>query len=123
MNAKSVRDILASLDGKVFETREAVEDAVFPMWAKLSAVFHGEGHRDLVDRLVSARWVEFIQGKWKFFLPAEEKFPVTPATTSCTPPELDLNTTTDPHAAKNNAMAAVLRDDYKEAIRILTTLL
>lgn len=74
MNAKSVRDILASLDGKVYETREAVEDAVFPMWAKLSAVFHGEGHRDLVDRLINARWLEFIQGKWKFFLPAEEKF-------------------------------------------------
>ena len=74
MNAKSVRDILASLDGKVFETREAVEDAVFPMWAKLSTVFHGEGHRDLVDRLVSARWLEYIQCKWKFFLPAEEKF-------------------------------------------------
>lgn len=76
MNAKSVRDILATLDGKVYETREAVEDAVFPMWAKLSTVFHGEGHRDLVDRLVSARWLEYIQGKWKFFLPAEEKFAV-----------------------------------------------
>lgn len=69
MNAKVVRDILAPLDGQSFESREDVETAVFPLWAKSPTVLAGEGHRDLVDRLIRARWVDFVQGKWKFFLP------------------------------------------------------
>lgn len=82
-NAKLVRDAIASLDGKTFASKQEVEDAIFPMWAKLSIVFHGEGHRDLVDRLINARWLEPLgAGKgWKFYLPAPEKFVVPAAET------------------------------------------
>jgi len=122
MKSKGVRDALASLDGMVFASKEAVEDAIFPLYGKLQEYFHGEGHRDLVDRLINARWLEVEKGKWKLTLPAPEKFgtPATPApettTAFATPPQ-------ETGIAKNNAMAAILRDDYKEAIRILTTLL
>jgi len=126
MKSKRVRDAIASLDGMSFNCREAVEDAIFPLYSPLTEVFHGEGHRDLVDRLIRTRWLEVVQGKWTLTLPSLDKFP-TPAE------ELSLNSgpeqppvaviPQDTGIAKNNAMAAILRDDYKEAIRILATLL
>src|SRR5277367_5689127 len=74
MNAKIVRDAIAHLDGKVFECKQEIEDAVFPVFGKLQSMFTGEGHRDLVDRLIRARWVE-VEGKnWKVTLPALKKF-------------------------------------------------
>ena len=131
MNAKKVRDALASLDGKLFESKEAVENAVFPLFSPLTALFHGEGHRDLVDRLISARWLEVVKGKWVLSLPPVEKF--TPAVSPTTQPTEAFDTApgqspytvggVQKSASKNDAMAAILRDDYKEAIRILTTLL
>jgi hypothetical protein len=76
MNAKVVRDALVSLDGKSFNSREEAENAIYPLYAqaKLTAMFTGEGHRDLFDRLERARWVENLKGKWTFTLPPEEKF-------------------------------------------------
>ena len=134
MNAKIVRDALASLDGKVFDCKQDIEDAVFPLYNSLTSVFHGEGHRDLVDRLIRARWLEVVNGKWTLSLPPIEKFTIyDPSTGAIATPDTDaevaldmklLRTRTEIAAAnKNEAMAAILHDDYKEAIRILATLL
>jgi len=125
MKSKIIRDALVSLDGMFFDSKEDVENAVYPLFRKLQEFFQGEGHRDLVDRLINARWLEVVKGKWLLTLPAPEKFP---SATSSTPEPTTAFTTgqtapQEPGIAKNNAMAAILRDDYKEAIRILTTLL
>ena len=78
MNVKVVRDALASLDGKSFDSREDAENAVYVPFAKakLHAMFTGEGHRDLFDRLERALWVKRSPGtnKWTFTLPSEDKF-------------------------------------------------
>jgi len=124
-NAKLVRDAIASLDGKIFATKQEVEDAIYPLWAKLSIVFHGEGHRDLVDRLISARWLEALgAGKgWKFFLPAPEKFatpvpdetatekvaapaepPILPAARTFKVQDVSLNLTADAPPTKEVAL-------------------
>jgi hypothetical protein len=77
MNAKLVRDALASLDGQSFNSREEAEDAIYIPYSKagLHAVFTGEGHRDLFDRLERTGWVRRQAGtnKWIFALPTEDK--------------------------------------------------
>jgi hypothetical protein len=72
MNARNIRDAIASLDQKSFNTREEAEDALYPLFAKakLSSVFQGEGHRDLFDRLIRVGWVENTKGKWVYSLPS-----------------------------------------------------
>jgi hypothetical protein len=122
MKSKRVRDALVALDGQSFNCREAIEDAIFPLFAPLQEVFPGESHRDLVDRLIRARWLEVAKGNWQLTLPDPNKFPGIIESESAiesqpTTPAYDVS------MGKNNAMAAILRDDYKEAIRILTTLL
>lgn len=74
MNSKIVRDALASLDGKKWKTREDVEDSIFPLFGPLTAIFNGESYRDLVDRLIRARWLEYVKGEWNLVLPTIEKF-------------------------------------------------
>jgi hypothetical protein len=121
MKSKRVRDALISLDGNSFNCREAVEDAIFPLFSQLQEVFPGESHRDLVDRLIRSRWLEVAKGNWQLTLPDASKFPGIIEAES--PIETPLTPAYDVSMGKNNAMAAILRDDYKEAIRILTTLL
>jgi hypothetical protein len=128
MNSKLVRDALASLDNAVFTTKEAVEDAVYPLFSPLQALFQGEGHRDLVDRLLRARWLEFVRGKgWILTLPAIEKFNMTLPLSSTVPPEANAFETKsqsiDPATERERAIAAILQGNYKDAIRILTILL
>jgi hypothetical protein len=127
MKSKNVRDALASLDGKFFDTKEDIEDAIFPLFGKLQDFFHGEGHRDLVDRLINAKWLEVVKGKWQLTLPAPEKF-ATPGFTETPKDQLiigDQAFDAQPafKIAIKNAMTAILLGDDKEAIRILTTLL
>jgi hypothetical protein len=93
MNSKIVRDALASLDQKSFNSREEAEDALYVLYAKakLTSVFQGEGHRDLFDRLERARWVENVKGKWVYSLPSLEKFQVAQpeqVTTTNSPDEI-----------------------------------
>jgi hypothetical protein len=128
MKSKRVRDALASLDGMVFNSKEAIEDAIFPLFSKLQDMFHGEGHRDLVDRLINAKWLEVVKGKWQLTLPAPEKFGTEPAIVDDgTKPEPGDTPAFDTQpafkAAIKNAMTAILLGDDKEAIRILTKLL
>ena len=123
MKSKNVRDALASLDGKFFETKEAVEDAIFPLFGKLQEFFHGEGHRDLVDRLINARWLEVVKGKWQLTLPTPEKFTMPVDTQTPEPITSAFDTQPAFKTAIRNALTAILLGDDKEAIRILTKLL
>ena len=119
MNSKLVRDALVSLDGSVFATKEAVEDAVFPLYGPLQPLFQGEGHRDLVDRLERARWLTFVKGKgWMLDLPPIEKY-------NNVVPEMEqpVAATAQPTSKPSEAINAILDGNYKEAIRILTALL
>lgn len=124
MKSKKVRDALISLDGKIFDCKEDVENAVYPLFSSLTSLFHGEGHRDLVDRLINARWLEVVKGKWHLSLPPEDKFQTASV-------HLDIDKDPEPSERKidinvitnEDAISAILRHDYKEAIRILTTLL
>ena len=122
MKSKRVRDALISLDGNSFNCREAVEDAIFPLFSPLQEVFPGESHRDLVDRLIRSRWLEVAKGNWQLTLPDPSKFPGLVEAEAETI-EAPATPAYDVSMGKNNAMAAILRDDYKEAIHILTTLL
>lgn len=128
MNAKIVRDTIAHLDGKIFECRQDIEDAVFPVFGKLQSMFTGEGHRDLVDRLIRARWIE-VEGKnWKVTLPVASKFaPVEDAKPvneqEFQSPE-DQDSEDPPLPSEcTQAIYAIYRKDYALAIRLLSSLL
>ena len=138
MKSKKVRDALVSLDGKSFDSKEDVENAVYPLFSSLTTIFHGEGHRDLVDRLIAARWLEVVNGKWNLSLPPEDKFQTVSVhrDIDVAKEELSANSVlNNPRfeddkrnqqanpKTKDDAISAILRHDYKEAIHILTTLL
>ena len=121
MKSKKVRDALVSLDGKSFDSKEDIENAVYPLFSSLTTLFHGEGHRDLVDRLINARWLEVVNGKWQLSLPPEDKFQ-----TATVHQDIESVTIGNKQAnpkTKEDAISAILRNEYKEAIRILTTIL
>jgi len=71
-NARLVRNTLAALDGERYNSKEDVENAVYPVFGPLTSIFQGEGHRDLVDRLIGAKWITVVDGKWTVKLPAFE---------------------------------------------------
>lgn len=71
LNAKIIYEAIKSLDGRKWNSREELEDAIFPLYGDLSSIFHGEGHRDLVDRLINARWVDIVAGQFMLFCPFE----------------------------------------------------
>jgi hypothetical protein len=118
MNAKTVRDALASLDGKSFNSREEAENALYVPFAKakLSAMFTGEGHRDLFDRLERALWVRCEKGKWTYFLPTLEKFtkpqPET-VTTSDTPSDIAFASELKLSSSDIELLAQVGKDDLQ----------
>lgn len=58
-NKQIVLNALLPLKGKSFSDREALDDAFLPFFGPLQNFFHGEGHRDLVDRLIRVGWVTY----------------------------------------------------------------
>jgi hypothetical protein len=57
LNQQFVQKTLKPLQGLTFISREAIEDAFYPYYGPLQPIFQGEGHRDLVDRLIAAKWI------------------------------------------------------------------
>lgn len=75
-------DTLASLKGKTFKDREALEDAILPYYAPLENLFpqglYGSGHRDFVDRLIEVGWITELGTKtdaWKVTLDEPQVVP------------------------------------------------
>ena len=54
---QQVIDTFRSLNGKSFTSRGDLDDAFYPAFGTLTAVFPGEGHRDTVDRLLYMKWI------------------------------------------------------------------
>jgi hypothetical protein len=59
------------LNGKSFYSKDELEDAVFPLYSRadLSSRFTGEGHRDMVDRLIRSQYVVLEGNKYVVRLP------------------------------------------------------
>lgn len=124
MKALMVRNAIASLDGTSYTSLEALQDAVLPLFGPLTSLLPGEGHRNLVDRLIAGGWVVREQDTLVVKLPPTSSLDsdVRPETPAPTP---YLETTRTPHVARNeaDAITAITNGNYREAIRILATLL
>ena len=64
MNKQLTYTTLLPLLGKRFKTREELDDAFYPYFGPLQIIFPGEGHRDLVDRLIGAKWIVIENNEW-----------------------------------------------------------
>lgn len=64
-NQKAVLAAITPLIGKTYQSKEDLDDAFFPIYGPLQNIFHGEGHRDLVDRLIAAKWITRDQNGYK----------------------------------------------------------
>jgi hypothetical protein len=76
MNKVRVQQALSPIKGKIFTDRESLENAVFPLFGPLQSIFEGEGHRDLVDRLIGAQWI--TRSNAGFTVVLDDPKPVTP---------------------------------------------
>jgi hypothetical protein len=56
-------NILAKLEGKEFRSREELDDAVYAFYSTLNLTFEA-GHREFVDRLISATYITQEDGKF-----------------------------------------------------------
>lgn len=77
MNKITTYNALLPLKGKTFDTRDELDNAVFPYFGPLQIIFQGEGHRDLVDRLLGAKWIVIENHKYVVVL--EDVAPTKPA--------------------------------------------
>lgn len=71
-NKQITLNAVLPLKGVTFTDREAMDDAFLPYFAPLQNFFHGEGHRDLVDRLIRCGWITVDRVKGTFTVVLEE---------------------------------------------------
>jgi hypothetical protein len=81
-NNELIIKTLTPLNGQAFIGREAIEDALFPHFGPLQPLFPGQGHRDLLDKLITVHWV--IQEGQKFTVQLPTTKPATPANPEAT---------------------------------------
>lgn len=68
-NAQLIAEKFKALDGKTFKTREDLDNEAYFYFGSLSSIFYGETFRDVVDRMINARWIDNVNGEWIVQLP------------------------------------------------------
>jgi hypothetical protein len=68
-NSEIILRALAPLQGQTFKGRVDFEDALYPHYGPLQAIFPGKTHRDLADQLLTARWASKDQETYSINLP------------------------------------------------------
>lgn len=88
---------LLPIQGKTFDSREHLDDAILPLFGPLQSIFTGESYRDLADKLFDARWI--VQQGPLFIV----QLPPTPAVNPVTKTKLE-----DPHVDVDLAILKLL---------------
>jgi hypothetical protein len=86
----TITTTLQPLNGKTFDSKDDLDDALYPFFGPLQSMFTGKGHRDLADHLLNLGWVKKENGKLVLRMPVQESATERTTQRSLTYAELEV---------------------------------
>jgi len=129
--AGRMREALNPINGRYFNNKEELDQAVYPLFGGLTDIFQGETYMDLVDRMIRVGWVKTNGTIFQVDIPQTvDIHPPTPTNqvydgvgvSPLAAPSAEVFKLRSDEQKKVEAVAAIMKNDFKTAIQILATL-